>query len=379
VVVTGAAPGWVELAGRSVVNFASANHLGLEVGRWLGEGGVAAMEPWGLSIGLPSSVASDAPTEELQQELAALVCAEAARVGPSTLHLLLDAVTTLAGAGGTVALPRRAYTLSETVAQRARGAGCAVIRFEPDRVDRLAVGLRSARRPLVILATSVEYPGVIVPLRPLLDLACAARGFLVVDDTPAMGLLGRPAPGHPHGIGGGGGVLWNGLRPEGSLIQVAGLCKAFSVPLAFVSGSRRVLDRICRGGGVLAASSPADLVSIQTARWALQANARSGEALRVALAGTVTLLRTAGGLTGADAGLPVLSLYYPDRPQAEAAGNRLLQLGVWGLLDPRPRGRPPGQAALRFNVSAAHAGPLAARALVAFRHLNRSSVALRAA
>ncbi|HEY0714782.1 MAG TPA: hypothetical protein VGF45_19025, partial [Polyangia bacterium] len=104
-----------------------------------------------------------------------------------------------------------------------------------------------------------------------------------------------------------------------------------------------------------------------------QVNASSGEALRRALRQAVALLREAGGLSSQDAGFPVLSRYYPDLARARAAGCRLLRLGLWGLLDPCPRERPVGEAALRFNVSAAHAGPLAARALAIFQRINHCS------
>jgi len=68
-------------------------------------------------------------------------------------------------------------------------------------------------------------------------------GYVVVDDTQALGILGEaPARDAPYGRGGAGTPAWYGVQGPG-LIVGSSLAKGFGAPLAVIAGDARLIAR----------------------------------------------------------------------------------------------------------------------------------------
>src|SRR5574338_444324 len=168
--------------GRSVVNFASANYLGLP-GTILAGSAIAFSAPRALAV--------DRSTLELERDLARLVDRPAALVGPSTLHVLTDVVRMLVGSRGAVLVDKRCYTLGVSAAITARGTGAYVRTYEhfaPKSLERALAMCPDGRR--VVLCDGVAMPGIRAPLAALVRVCERAGAVLVIDDTQGFGLFG---------------------------------------------------------------------------------------------------------------------------------------------------------------------------------------------
>lgn len=348
--------------GRPVTSFASSCYLGLDFGPWLAEQAKGTGET-AFGLGLPRGLAADDSTLALEAALAVLTGRPRVVLARSTLHAVVDLVPGLAGEGGLVVQDERAYPISRMAVDCAvgRGATRVVVRHGDPAAVRCALA-GCPRRPAAVVCDSLTLPGELAPLRDLAAVCAEYGATLVVDDTQAIGLLGRrdPASPSPYGVGGGGALLHLGVRAP-HVVQVASLAKALGVPIALLAGDDRLLQRYGHRAELPWAGSPPDPLTVAAARYAVDLNASSGEGLRRQLAATVGEFRRKAGTTGLGS-FPVQSWYVPTPRHARRVEMALLRAGVWAVrLDAAPER--PGAAAVRFFLSAAHRGPVLDRAL----------------
>lgn len=338
------------------LSFASANYLSMELpctchGSQLGKR---------RSLGMPAWLARDRESVCLERELAKWLGTEDALLAKSAAHSLIDLMQIAAQRGDEVFVNPASYVLTRLAARTLR------------RVPRVLQGsqhyngIRSGSR------TRLPCPGGLVfcdgwslrgALPPLHDVVteCERTGrWLVVDDTQALGVLGDR-------LSGGGNFEW-GRHGTGTLghlgigshrvVTVGSLAKGFGVPLAFVAGARRLLDALRNEGPLYRASSPPELPLVRAARAALVQNSASGEQLRARLRNASAAFQSAAKTVGVS-GSPVQSWHFRSLGEAHAVWTRLFDAGVWALLERRGvRG-----GAITFLLTAAHDGPVLARAL----------------
>jgi 8-amino-7-oxononanoate synthase len=300
-------------------------------------------------------VAISAATLTLEHSLASTVGLEAAMVGSSTLHLLCDVMATIAG-DGTIVIERGAYRTSWMAVERKRGLRADVLTYRNRDLASLWSMLDRRRAgPVFVVTDALSGLGIAAPLAEIVD-GCARRGAtVVVDDSQGIGLLGEPAAGLPYGRGGLGSLTRVGRRGASSVILVASLIKGFGIPLAFVAARKQVIDRIASHGDTAWSSSPPDLPSQVAATRALHVNATVGENARRTLAESVILIDEVARTQGSGA-FPVRSRRFGSNAAAARYHAALADAGLFALFDKRA-------AAVRFVVTAAHTGPVLARAL----------------
>jgi 8-amino-7-oxononanoate synthase len=133
----------------------------------------------------------------------------------------------------------------------------------------------------------------------------------VVDDTQALGVLGRaPAPGVPYGTGGGGTLPHLGLAGP-DLVTVASLAKGFGVPVAVLAGGAAVVAGFEAASATRMHCSPPPAPTLAAAAHALAVNAGHGERLRARLAAVVGHFRqrcAASGIALTGGHFPVQTL-----------------------------------------------------------------------
>lgn len=347
-----------------------------------------ALEPWeSLTLGKPAALEQPPGAAGVARELAVLLGCEAALLLPSTLHLYWDLFAMLAEQTVALLIDGGAYPIARWGAQQAlaRGAPMQVFRHgDAAGLARLARRWRAqGRRPVVLAdgySTGAEHPP---PLSDYADIAARDGGWLVLDDTQPLGLLGRRGGGSVpfHGLAGppqGRDGAWPCGAPPGRsaerasgrgatpVLVGASLAKAFGAPLAVLAGSAAMLARFEERSLVRVHASPPSVAAIAAARRALRVNAVRGGALRLALRRRVQQFRA--GL--AAAGIACRGGMFPVQvvPLAAGANGPALQAalrseGVQALLQGQR-----GTVRLTFLLRAGHSAHDVARAVAALEH-----------
>ena len=271
----------------------------------------------------------------MAQDLARLVGCERAVLAPSTLHLYWDLFDVLARDRVAIYADAGTYPIARWGIERAAAKGVPTSTFpthDPAALESLLVrDERARRRPIVVTDGLCTATGRIAPLPDYLKLIRERNGYLVIDDTQALGILGKmPARDAPYGRGGAGTPAWNGVEgPE--VIIGSSLAKGFGAPLAVLAGNAKLMAKFEELSATRVHSSPPSLADISAAQRALAANETRGDSLRSHLAKLVRHFRESLGQIGlsASGGLfPVQTLKAIPGVDPEPLYRRLLSLGV---------------------------------------------------
>jgi 8-amino-7-oxononanoate synthase len=297
--------------------------------------------------------------ETVAGELVRLQGSEAATLLPSTLHLFWDLFRVLDGKEMVILCDAGLYPIARWGTERAAGLGTPVQGFPHHDVAALARIVRSMARaklrPVVVADGYCPSCGTVAPIRAYAELARRAGGYLVLDDTQALGILGdSPSRANPYGTAGGGSLRWHGtFGPH--IVVGSSLAKGFGAPLAALSGSRALIDRFRERSETRIHCSPASVAAIHAAHRALQLNQRHGETLRRRQLDLVVRLRQRlieAGLTPVGSlPFPVQSFHADSSPPVARMLQWLLCHGVRALLT---KGCRAVAASLTFLVTTRH-------------------------
>ncbi len=335
-----------------MLDFSSSLYLGLRHGSH-------CLEPWDeLTLGRPAALQEPAAARAAAGELAALVGCPAGTLLPSTFQLFWDVLGVLSTDRIEIHMDAATYPIARWGAEYWAGKGVPLHTFA--RHDAQHLAQRLARRPPgtrpVVLCDGVS-PGSTgqPPLAAYAALAQQHGGWLLVDDTQALGVWGHSAgPTAPYGLGGGGSLPRHGIR--GHHIAVgASLAKGLGVPVALLAGSSALLQRFEQHSASREHMSPPSMAVIQAARHALAVNREHGDSLRAHLWRAVRRLRAhlaALNLSTQGGDFPVQTLHAPPDTNIPRLHAELLRRGVRTVLH-RDRG---GGGRLSFIVCASH-GP----------------------
>jgi len=188
------------------------------------------LRPWAqLTTGRPAALEAAPQAEPVAQSLARLLRCERAALAPSTLHLYWDLFDLLARDRIAIYADEGTYPIARWGIERAAAKGVRTAIFPTHDSAALETLLHRDRqrgcRPVVVTDGVCPGTGRTAPLPDYLSLAQQWDGYLVVDDTQALGILGKdPAQEAPYGRGGAGTPAWHGVEgPE--LIMGSSLAK----------------------------------------------------------------------------------------------------------------------------------------------------------
>jgi 8-amino-7-oxononanoate synthase len=352
-------------------DFRSALYLGLRHGH-------GTLVPWQqITTGRPAALGEAAEAESLERGLARLVDCDAAALGTSTLHLFLDLFDMLANDNIKFYIDEATYPIAR------RGIQCVTPRraladtFRTHNPAALAAALSRSdmrgRRPVVVTDGLNPLTGRPAPLPDYLRLVKPFEGLVVVDDTQALGILGRaPASDNPYGYGGGGTPSWFGLRDTG-LVLVSSLAKGFGAPLALIAGAKATIAWFKEKSQTRIHCSPPSMAALAATRHALMLNATDGDALRFRLHRLVQRFRTglvAIGLSASGGCFPIQTLKANGTMPAPETHAALERLGVTTVLHHSSHA---DTALLSFLICARHTDRDIAAALDALRRLCKGS------
>lgn len=334
------------------LDFTSALYLGLrhpsrELAPWLQ-----------FTTGRPAALAEPLAARGLARQLAHLQGCEAGTLGPSTFHLFWDLFGQLAKDHVAIYVDTNAYPIARWGAERAAALGVPVRRFrggDPEALWRqVERGSLCRRRPIVLSDGYCPTSGGVAPLAAYLDCARAFGGFLLIDDSQALGVLGRdPGRQAPYGFGGGGSLPWSRIA-GGDVIVVSSLAKGFGVPLAVLAGGHDMVARFEQDSETRVHCSPPSLAAVSTAEHAMVVNREHGDALRLYLAGLVRRFRrrlVEIGLTAQEGLFPMQTLAARPGLDASLLHERLLRSGIQAVLHHGGNGQ---GARISFLITARH-------------------------
>lgn len=335
-----------------MIDFVSALYLGMRHAS-------SSLRPWTqITAGKPAALDPVEGAQQVAAEMALLQGCEAATLGTSTLHLVWDMFGPTGLAHSAIYLDEGAYPILRWGVERAAARGVVVRSFRHHDAQALTHALWLDRwrglRPLVVTDGICPGCGNVAPLGKYLECALWFGGALLMDDTQALGILGRDAhPNAPYGQGGGGSLQWSGLESR-HVVVLGSMAKGFGVPAAFMSGSRQMVKQFEAESETRMHCSPPSIAAVRAAENALQLNRDQGEILRAKLVALVTRFRRAllsidltldGGL------FPVQTISTLTAAEALGLHEHLLHRGIRTVLH---RGRTDNGIKISFLINASH-------------------------
>ncbi len=330
----------VVVDGRTLVNFASNDYLGLGVDARLARAAARAEEGFGVGAGASRLISGHTSvTVELEQALASWVRRPAARLFNTGYAANTGLLPVLAGSGDVIFSDERNHA-SLIDGCRLSRATIEIYRHADVEDLQRRLAARTGRRRFVVTESVFSMDGDVAPLNEVVDVAHEAGAAVVVDDAHALGVLGDAGA---------------GLAPETDADIIVGtLGKSVGSAGAFVAGPAPLIELLWNRArtlvfstGLTIGAQAAALAGVEIAR-----GAEGAERRQVIIARRGQLVEALG--RGAGVGAIVPLVLGADRA-AVAAAAALEQAGFWV-----PAIRPPtvaeGTARLRVTLSALHSG-----------------------
>lgn len=261
------------------------------------------LRPWRqLTTGTPAAVRRVPGAQTVAAGLANLQGCDQVTLLPSTLHLFFDLFEALRHKRISLFVDSRAYPIVRWGVERAvaQGVPFRLIRHYDSTAARRAVdaAIAKGRRPVIVADGFCPDCGRAAPLEDYLQCVEQHDGYVVLDDTQALGIWGTdPSSREPYGIGGGGSLRLHSIRSP-RLIVGASLAKAFGVPLAALAASDSFIRYFTRRSKTRVHAGPPSIVVLRAAEHALLVNAQHGDQIRRRLAHLVGYFRDSIGDTG---------------------------------------------------------------------------------
>jgi len=259
------------------------------------------------------------------------------------------------------------YEVGRWGVERASGRGVparAFPHFRPESLVSLMRGRSPDHRPVVATDGFCPACGRYAPIVEYLAAVRRHHGYLVIDDTQALGIWGtRPSSRYPFGCRGGGSLRRFGCGGPDVLL-VSSLAKGFGVPIAALSGSSRRIESFEARSATRVHCSPPSIPVIYAARHALDFNSFCGDGLRRRLWSLIQRfragLRDAGLIPGRDC-FPVQTIRGLD---AARLHSLLEQKGIRTVLY---RARCEARTRIAFVINANHSAADVEKATVAIQ------------
>ncbi len=346
--------GRVRVAGQVLLNLSSNDYLGLAQDPRLIAAAQAAAARWGTGAGASRLVVGHlALHEAAEAQLAEFKGTEAAVIFPTGYMANVGSIAGLAGPGDVIFCDRLNHA---SIYDGIKLSGATLKRFPHRDLNRLEDLLRetgAARRRLIVTDSVFSVDGDLAPLRDLANLKARYGAWLMIDEAHATGVLGKRGAGLAEAVG---------VSREVD-IHMGTFSKALGSQGGYVAGDRRLVDYLhnrARAFIYSTALAPPVLGAIQQAlEIVVQEPERRHYLLREAETFRRDLLAAGLDILGSETQIiPVLA---GDNARTLEFAGALRAEGLMAVAL-RPPTVPPGQARVRFSLSAAHSREDLARA-----------------
>jgi 8-amino-7-oxononanoate synthase len=317
-----------------------------------------SLRSWpGLTTGKPAALESPPTAECVARSLAALQGCERVGLFPSTLHLFFDLFEVLRHKGIGLYVDGGAYPIARWGAERAAARGVllrTIPHYDPIGARAMIEKDRaSGLRPVILADGYCPHCGRTAPLKQFLNSVIPDNGYIVLDDTQALGIFGEaPDRANPYGRGGGGSLRLHDIHSP-AVIVGSSLAKGFGAPLAALGGDTQLIRQFMRRSETRVHCSPPSIAALHAAEHALALNRIRGDAIRRHLVELVVRFREQidGMRISVSRSLfPVQALSLDPQVGAVRSHRMLREAGVRTLLL-RNRTTSDGKLSFVFNAS----------------------------
>ena len=279
-----------------VLDFSSSLYLGFEhssqeIGRWDN-----------LTTGVPAAIQEHKHASFLANQIAQLQGLERGLIYPSTLHAFTDLFTTWPDSEKfQLFYDSDLYEIGKLGVKLGKLNGIRTSSFphfnHKELRNKLDLKLEKGKKPIIVTDGFCPLCGKLAPLRQYMDIIKPYDGFLILDDTQALGILGQnPDSVMPYGYYGGGSLKWLNLS-NSRIISVSSLVKGFGAPLTIITGAKNCIDNLSERSETRLYSSPPSIVHLMAGVNGIKLNARKGWERRKHLLEMVKYFRFLLGFT----------------------------------------------------------------------------------
>jgi 8-amino-7-oxononanoate synthase len=336
----------IHTGGRSLVNFASNDYLGLASDDSVCQAAERSIENCGFGAGASPLVTGYTDEHHaLEAELAAFYNAERALVFGSGYSANLGTIQALVGPGDAVYGDKLNHA---SLIDGCRLSGAYFRTYRHADPDHLAYQLsrgQPARRRLIVTDSVFSMDGDTAPLPALVDLADRHDAMLLVDEAHATGVLGANGRGLAEQLG----------CESGISVHIGTLSKALGASGGFVVGRERLIEWLIHKARSYVYSTATPAVIAAAARAALQIVRREPDR-RERLATEATWFReqlTQRGWSTGPSCTQIVPILVGEAEAAVALSSRLKSRGYW-VPAIRPPTVPLGSSRLRISLTSAH-------------------------
>jgi 8-amino-7-oxononanoate synthase len=352
----------VELNGKSILNFASNDYLGLAADPRLKQAAIDAINRYGTGSTGSRLMSGQRPIhQELETAIAQWKQTEAAIVFSSGYTANLGTITALVGAKDLIL--GDAYNHSSLISG-AKLSGAKTFSYAHNDIAQIQLLLeqhRSNYRRCLILTDGVfSMDGDLCPLPEILALATDFDSMVLVDDAHGTGVLGAS----------GAGIVEHLDCTHSPLVHMGTLSKALGSLGGYVAGSAALIDFL-RNRAVTwiytTALSPADAAAALAAIGIIQIEPERRTALWDRIVQLKQALHGCDGLKLLPSESPILCIQLPNAQTALAASQQLAAHNIFA-----PAIRPPTvpTSRIRLSVMATHTSEQIERLIKAIAQLN---------
>lgn len=341
-------PGWCEVEGRRLLNFAGNDYLGLAGDPRLQAAAARAAADAGTGARASPLVCGRTEWHErLELRLAEFEQTEAALLFPSGFAANVGTITALVGRGDAVYCDRLNHASLIDGCKLSSAALKVYPHCDVAALDQtLAKGI-DYRRRLIVTDSVFSMDGDEAPLRELCELAARHDAMLLIDEAHATGVYGRS----------GRGLTEAQDVDSPRIVKVGTLSKALGSIGGFVVGSRQLIDWLFNAARTQMFSTGLPPAACAAASAAVEIVQREPEQ-RARLLRESHRLREGLPQTHAEfcsgGNGPIIPVVLGDPDQAVAIAQALEHRGFL-VACVRPPTVPRGTARLRISLSAAHA------------------------
>ncbi len=352
----------VEVAGKSIINFASNDYLGLAADSRLSQAAITSFTQQGVGRGASPLVSGRSMVHEaLEKRLAEFFATEAALLFPTSFAANAGIIPALAGGGDAIYGDAKNHASIIDGCRLSRARRHIYPHVDVSALEGLLTNGKKYRRRLIVTDTLFSMDGDLAHLPQLAELAHQHDAMLMVDEAHAVGVFGPTGRGvvehfaatHPE-------------LPQRVDIRVGSFGKALGAAGGFVCGSAALIQWLANVARTYVFSTAHPAAISAAALVALDLVDREPERRRGLLARAARLrerLRDAGWDTGRSES-QILPVMLGSAERTMQISGQLRERGIWapGI---RPPSVPEGQSLLRLGFTAGHTAEMVERLIEA--------------
>lgn len=337
------------IGGRTLINFASYNYLGLSGHPVVTRATQEAVAKWGTSVSASRVVSGERPVHRtLERELAEFVGAEDSLVFIGGHPANVSTISHLMGAEDVVLCDSRLHNSGMQGAEFSSARRLVFPHNDWQSLDRMLSRVRSQhRRALVVIEGVYSADGDIPDLEKFVEVKSRHHAMLMVDEAHSLGVIGKTGRGIAEHCD---------VRPDTVDIWMGTLSKSLASCGGYIAGRRELIEylRYTAPGfvysvGITPANAAAALAALRVLQAEPERVARLHERARLFAA----LCRDAGLDTGDSSGSAVIPVIVGDSVRAMRLSQQLFEAGI----NVQPMVAPAvaeSASRLRFFISSSH-------------------------